>query len=185
MRENTVLKGVAAALCDGYGADTMQTTVSAPFGEIAVLKAGQKMPFSYTVKPYRFKNGAVADIHRVAIDTRLFAIGDELTITVGDVHTFAYYDSDENTVMQTYQDNANCIAMIGFDGGWYDDETKRFYGVLTTFDTAETARGIRYTVTRDAADCKNEGVFIAYTWIACLPPSDRYDAAEMMDMELL
>ena len=179
------LKGVSSALCDGYSADTMQTAVCPPFGEIAVLKAGQKAPFSYAVKQHRLKNGAVADIHRIMIDTRLYAIGDELTVTIDGVHTFAYYDSDENTIMQTYPDSTHCIAMIGFDGGWYDDETKRFYGVMTTFDTAETESGIRYTVTRDAADCKNEGGFLAYTWITCLPISDQYDAAEIMDIELL
>ena len=176
--------GIVNALSEGYDEGEIKDTgFETPIGEAAVFKSGKKIPIEYGLKKYRFRNGITADIYRVKIDTRKYSVNDEFEIRIGSIEAFRYYDSDEHTIMQEYHDERYCVGVIGFDSD-YDHENDKFYGEYEfAFAAVGTKYGMKYKIVRDTK--MSDDKCIIYTWIVFLPVSDEYDAAEMIDIELL
>lgn len=150
-----------------------------------ILKSGIKIPFEYTVINHTFRNGVSANIYRIKIDTRNHSVNDEFEIRIGNINRFEYYDSDENTTMQEYHDDKYCIAVIGLDSG-YDFAAHKFYGGHNfTFANDECDYGIKYIIVREPNHKDTSFETTIYTWVVCLPLSDKYDAAYMIDIELV
>ena len=178
--------GIANTQYEGYCKKDIKTTAfKTSFGEVSVFKSGQKIPFEYTQEKYCFSNGISADVHYVEIDTRDYLINDEFEIRIGNISGFQYYDSDEDSVMLEFHNNKFCIAVIGFDS-YYCFETDRFYGGYDyTFGSFGTDYGMKYKIVRDPKRCEYAYEYLIYTRIVCLPISDKYDAADLIDYELV
>ena len=178
--------GITSTLYDEYyNKEIVSNKLETPFGEVTMIKSGQKIPFEYTTKKYCFRNGISADIFRLKIDTRNHKMNDDFEIRIGNINEFEYYDSDENTVMQKFQNNKFCIAVIGFDS-YYDFIADKFYGGYDfSFGVKEASYGIKYKIVREPSTFKNSFEYIIYTWIVFLPLSDEYDVVNMIDIELV
>lgn len=116
------------------------------------------------------------------LDTMQYQLHDEFDVRVGNVDGFEYYDSDEHTVMCEFHDKKYSIAVIGYDSD-YDFERDCFIEDAFTFSTDAENYGMNYKIVRDPTSfIKNN---IIYTWIVFLPISDAYDAADLIDIELV
>ena len=175
--------GITSALYFGYTEKEVETKeIVTPFGQVSVYLHNQKIKFHYTTKKHIFKNGISANIHRIAIDTMQYQLHDEFDVRVGNVDGFEYYDSDEHTVMCEFHDKKYSMAVIGYDID-YDFERDCFIEDAFTFRTDAENYGMNYKIVRDPTSfIKNN---IIYTWIVFLPISDAYDAADLIDIELV
>jgi hypothetical protein len=175
--------GITSTLYFGYTEKEVETKeIVTPFGQVSVYLHNQKIKFHYTTKKHIFKNGISANIHRIAIDTMQYQLHDEFDVRVGNVDGFEYYDSNEHTVMCEFHDKKYSIAVIGYDSD-YDFERDCFIEDAFTFRTDSENYGMNYKIVRDPTSfIKNN---IIYTWIVFLPISDAYDAADLIDIELV
>ena len=165
--------------------EIVEHSFATPLGEVYVLKSGIKIPFEYTTIKHTFRNGISTDIYRIKIDTRNHSVNDEFEIRVGNINSFEYYDSDENTTMQEYHDDKYCIAVIGLDTD-YDFSSDKFYGGYNfTFGTCGADYGMTYKIVRIPDSSHTSFDTTIYTWIVCLPISYKYDAADLIDIELV
>lgn len=179
--------GITSTLYFGYTDKSVEITdIETPFGNASVYASNQKIKFGYTSKKHTFKNGLCATIYRIEIDTSEYHLNDRFDVRIGEINKFEYYDSDENTVMQEFHNDKFCIAVIGYDSD-YDFATNRFFGGQTfTFGTVGTEHGVSYIVVRNPEKSEfNEEQHIIYTWIIFLPVSNHYDAADLIEIELV
>lgn len=64
--------------------------------------------------------------------------------------------------------------------------TDAFYGGdVYSYDSSCTGSGICCTIVRNPAVFSRKHNRMLYAWVVFLPVSDRYDAADMIDIELL
>ena len=157
-----------------------------PFGLLTVLHnpSGLQIPFSHSIYKHTFQNGVTADVHTLIIDTKKYAIGESFQLRVGNLNKLRYYSSDENTVMYEYHDDKNCMALIGTET-YYDEDKKEFYtGRTFSFTECPSELGFEYLIVRDPHD---ESLYetLIETRIVWLPLSDQYDAAYLIDIELV
>ena len=178
--------GISSTFYSGYSKQEIETNrIPTPFGDAIVSISGQPISFHYTTKQHIFKNGISTQIHRIRIDTLNYQLDDMLDIQVGTIRTFEFFDSDESTVMTEYHDDKFCIALIGYDTD-YDFCTDAFYGGdVYSYDSSCTGSGICCTIVRNPAVFSRKHNRMLYAWVVFLPVSDRYDAADMIDIELL
>ena len=177
--------GITSSLYHNYCTDNTATAIDTVFGQISVVKSNHSIPFGFTSKKYRFKNGITTDILRIRINTQQYKIQDEFEVRVGEVNGFEYYDSDENTVMQEFHNEKYCIAVIGLDSDYSFDTDEFFTGEVFSFGSYGTCSGMKYKIVRDPNSFHHEFQYTILTWIVILPVSDEYNAADLIDIELV
>ena len=159
--------------------------VETPFGALTAEKDGERVSFSVSETLYRFRNGISAPLYRIRLDAGDFVRGDVLCVRIGTLNRLAYYDSDENTFMQAYSDDRFCIAVIGTDT-CYDDVHDWFYGErVFAVRVAGTASGVQIEIVRDPLSFDDAASRLTELTVIWLPVSAEYDAAELIDTELV
>lgn len=155
-----------------------------PFGDVRLMHGGAPLRFRHSTMQHVFRSGVCGTVHRLELDTLPFALHDTFDLQVGAIDDFAYYDSDEYTVMLAHHDSAHLLALIARDTG-YSAQHDAFLTRPFSFSTECEKTGIRFRIERVPQAFPDESDRTLTAWVIWLPVSESYDAAELIDIDFV